>query len=167
MGTQGKGNIHREDADIMFVDLCDILDQFKIDEAIPCGSFRRGKEIVNDLDVVIVTESGELPAGLKDAIAKKYRVGSFGKKQATLFTHDDEQIDLNSCTQSNRGPFILHWTGSAAHNVKLRQIALKKGWSLSQYGLKNKAEGLTFTCHDEEGIFKELGIDFVPPEGRA
>lgn len=167
MGTQGKGNIHREDADTMFVDLCDILDQFNIEEAIPCGSFRRGKEHVNDLDVVVVTENGELPAGLKEELAKEYRIGSFGKKQACMFTPDNEQIDLNSCNPAQRGSFVLHWTGSAAHNVYLRKLAMKKGLSLSQYGLKDKKNGTLFTGPDEECIFMELGIDFVPPEERG
>lgn len=167
MGTLGIP-MTREEGEAILEKVCTILDQFdEILEVVPCGSYRRLQPIIRDLDLVIITHSGEIPEKVKFALTDIDIIPmSMGKKQAMLLDENNRQIDLNSCRPQERGSFILHWTGSAAHNIYLRKLAMKKGLSLSQYGLKSKSTGVVTTGPEEECIFTTLGIEFVPPERR-
>lgn len=127
------------------------------------GSMRRGLPEVNDIDFVVVTETGDLPEDMEKCLPDG-KFTSKGKKKVTFITADDVQIDFNACKEEFLGSFMLHCTGSVATNVIMRKNAMKIGASLSQYGLKLK-DG-TVVAESEEAIYKTLGMEYALPENR-
>ncbi len=130
-----------------------------------CGSFRRGKEVVHDLDFLVATKKPEavieffvsLP-GVTDVIAK-------GSTKASVHVENGLQCDLRAVSSAEY-PFALNYfTGSKEHNVAMRQRALARGWSLNEYALSVVEEGTDAPpeIHDERGIYRALGLDWVDP----
>ena len=136
-----------------------------------CGSLRRRQETVGDLDVL----ASAADAGpVIDAFVKLPEVvevlGQGPAKASTLAeVHVDGakirmQADLRVVTD-DLFPFGLHYfTGDKAHNIRMRQRAIDRGWLLSEYGLGN--EGHRVPAKTEADVFAALGLDYVPPELR-
>jgi DNA polymerase (family X) len=130
------------------------------------GSARRWAETCKDLDLIATTGD---PAGLTEALAThglsaESRRG--GDAAASVLTHQGLKVDLRIGTEKEFGNLLQHFTGSAAHNVQLRERAQSMGWSVSEYGVA-KVEGKRvrkFT--DEAGVYELLGLDYIEPELR-
>lgn len=134
-----------------------------------CGSYRRGKETVHDLDFLVATKHPEtvidsfvtLPF-VTDVIAK-------GKTKASIRAEHGVQCDLRAVS-SKEFPFALNYfTGSKDHNVALRQRALSMGWSLNEYALtpvEGKEHRPVPPIHDEAELYRALGLDWPDPELR-
>ena len=134
-----------------------------------CGSYRRGKETVHDLDFLVATKK---PAEVIESFVHLPVVESVlakgGTKASVRATHG-VQCDLRAVA-SGEFPFALNYfTGSKEHNVALRQRALDHGWSLNEYAL-TQAEGRKGRpippVHDEKDIYRALGLDWPDPELR-
>lgn len=135
-----------------------------------CGSFRRGKETVHDLDFLVSTRQPEavieyfvkLPF-VVDVIAK-------GPTKASIHAPNGVQCDLRAVV-SKEFPFALvYFTGSKEHNVTIRQRALAKGWSLNEYAFTPVADQADAPAippvHDEADLYRALDLDFIEPELR-
>ncbi|MDZ4404657.1 DNA polymerase/3'-5' exonuclease PolX [Prosthecobacter sp.] len=135
-----------------------------------CGSFRRGKETVHDLDFLVSTRQPEkvidyfvqLPV-VVDVIAK-------GPTKASIHVTHGLQCDLRAVS-SKEFPFALaYFTGSKEHNVAIRQRALNRGWSLNEYAFTPVADHADAPVippvHDEAGLYRALDLDFIDPELR-
>ena len=136
-----------------------------------CGSMRRGKTIVGDLDVVVVTDeaASDLGGRLKDLcgvdMAKRKSV-SFVVPVDVEGTIERVQVDLNLCTSEIKGTYLMHWTGSMKENVRLRAVAKSKGMMLSQNGLFDSAKvNRAINCTEEE-VYALLGVEYVEPSKR-
>jgi len=131
-----------------------------------CGSYRRGKEIVHDLDFLVATQQ---PDSVIQAFSLHPLVTGIiaqGSTKASVHVTHGLQCDLRAVSIAEF-PFALNYfTGSKEHNVAMRQRALDKGWSLNEYGFK-PAEGKTAVpipeIDDETGIYRALGMDFIQP----
>ncbi len=134
----------------------------------PAGSLRRGRETVGDLD--LVCEAGDGPAVVKAFTklkhAKKILAAGDTKGAITVFNPDggEIQVDLRVVPGKSYGAALQYFTGSKEHNVRLREMAAKKGWKLNEYGLFKGDEQLA--GKDEAGIYKKLGLPLIPPELR-
>ncbi|MCB1212566.1 MAG: histidinol-phosphatase, partial [Verrucomicrobiales bacterium] len=134
-----------------------------------CGSYRRGKETVHDLDFLCATSE---PARVVTAFTQLPQVESViasGGTKASIHTAEGLQCDLRAVSMKEF-PFALNYfTGSKEHNVAIRQRALDRGWSLNEYGFK-PAEGKSPTplpeIDEESQIYRALGLDWIPPELR-
>lgn len=132
-----------------------------------CGSFRRGKETVHDLDFLVATKQPEsvieafvqLPE-VMDVIAK-------GPTKASVHVQNGLQCDLRAVS-SAEFPFALaYFTGSKEHNVAIRGRALDHGLSLNEYGFTPVKEGTRVpTVFEERDIHRALGLDYIEPELR-
>jgi DNA polymerase (family X) len=130
------------------------------------GSARRWTETCKDLDLIATTDD---PAGLVQALAThglsaETRRG--GNAAASILTHSGLKVDLRIGTEETFGDLLQHFTGSAEHNVELRERALARGFSVSEHGVA-KVEGKNVRRFaDEAGVYELLGLPYIEPELR-
>jgi DNA polymerase (family 10) len=135
-----------------------------INRWVVAGSFRRRKETVGDLDVLIdatdrdaVTEQLMKNESIADVVTK-------GSERVTVRLSDGLQIDFRFFEAAAFGSAMLYFTGSKAHNTKLRSIAQDNGWKLNEYGLFKGDNRLA--AKTEESVYQRLNLAWVPPELR-
>jgi len=143
-----------------------------IKEATPAGSLRRGRETVGDLDI-LVTGKACIDAeprqeliqhllrfpGLMDIMAQ-------GDNKVSFRHRNGMQVDVRLLPPESFGAAMQYFTGSKAHNVALRQRALKMGFTLNEYSLANLEDNRPVASKTEEEIYAKLGLDFIAPELR-
>ncbi len=136
------------------------------DQVSEAGSARRRKETIRDLD--IIATAGD-PAGLIDYFTKLTWVNEVvakGPTKATVVAHDSLRFDLRVVPPDCYGNLLQHFTGSKQHNMALREDAVRRGLSVSEYGVKDVESGEVFTARTEEELYEFLGYAFIPPELR-
>ena len=130
------------------------------------GSYRRRRETIGDLDIVVTSE-GQSSTKVMDrfvAYSDVAEVISKGETRATVKLRGGLQVDLRAVEPDAYGAALLYFTGSKAHNIELRKIAQEKSYKLNEYGLfkgTRRAAGKT-----EQEIYAKLGLDWIPPELR-
>jgi DNA polymerase (family 10) len=138
----------------------------------PAGSLRRGRETVGDLDI-LVTGKGCIESesrqtlielllrfpGLMDVIAQ-------GENKVSFRHRNGMQVDVRLLPPESFGAAMQYFTGSKAHNVALRQRALKMGFTLNEYALATLEDEKPVAGATEEEIYSKLKLDFIPPELR-
>lgn len=139
----------------------------------PLGSLRRQVSTVGDIDIAVATNSPKDTIKYFISYPKKKKVLEAGKTTASILLKGGEQVDLMVQPTSSYGALLQHLTGSKHHNIALRELALKKGLSLSEYGIataktRKGAEGAKKIRKfaTEEEFYQALGLDFIPPEMR-
>jgi len=128
------------------------------------GSFRRRKETIGDLDLLV---TGGSPDAVMDAFtshAQVLEVLGRGDTKSSVRLASGLQVDLRVVPEASFGAALLYFSGSKQHNIELRKIAIDKGWSLNEYGL-TKGERV-IASRTEEDIYRALGMAWVPPELR-
>ncbi len=149
--------------------MIDYLKQSKaVKEAYPLGSLRRKKETIGDVDIAVSTNDPEAVLKHFTAYPYKERVIEKGTRTSSILISGGRQIDLMVESPKGFGALLQHFTGSKAHNIRLRDYALSKGLSLSDYGIKKKSsdDAKYETIKTEEEIYKRLGMQLIPPEMR-
>jgi len=135
-------------------------------EVSEAGSVRRRTETVKDLDIIATASD---PAALTDYLTKLTWVAEVeakGKTKATVVSHDGLRFDLRVVPPEAYGNLLQHFTGSKRHNVALREDAVRRGLSVSEYGVKDVETGEVFTARTEEELYERLGYEWIPPELR-
>ncbi len=133
-------------------------------EVVAAGSYRRRRETVGDLDILATSRD---PSAVSDRLVGYDNVAEVlarGPTRTTVVLRSGQQVDLRVVLQVSYGAALLYFTGSKAHNIALRGLAIQNGWKLNEYGLfdgKRRIAGRT-----EEELYKKLGLVFVPPELR-
>ncbi|HYO42536.1 MAG TPA: DNA polymerase/3'-5' exonuclease PolX [Candidatus Limnocylindrales bacterium] len=142
---------------------------------VQAGSLRRRRETIGDLDLLVETDRPEAVVERFTHLGSVERVIGAGKAKAAVTLLRGPQVDLMVMPPGEAGTYLVHFTGSADHNVALRGIARDRGWSLSEKGflrLGDDGEPLTGdaaelrTFEDEAGVYRFLDMDWVPPELR-
>jgi len=128
------------------------------------GSLRRQTSTVGDIDIAVASDHPKEVIGHFTKYLKKSRVLEAGDRTASLILPNEYQVDLMVQPPAAYGALLQHFTGSKHHNIKLREYALKKGLSLSEYGIKVKDKLRQFP--DEKSFYNFLGLDWIPPELR-
>lgn len=127
------------------------------------GSYRRGKEIVHDIDFIVATK---LPVEIINEFTEMPEVAqviSKGKTKSSVRLNNGLQCDLRA-VKNSEFPFALNYfTGSKAHNVKMRSLAIKNGYSLNEYALNSKTKTNEDVINDESDLYKALGLSFIHP----
>ncbi len=133
----------------------------------PAGSFRRSKDTVGDLDLLV---TGPGAAAALDAFAKHGKVQELlakGENKASArFGIEGIQVDVRALAPEHFGAALQYFTGSKEHNVALRQRALKMGFTLNEYGLTTLDGGVVVASETEEEIYGKLGLHWIAPEMR-
>jgi DNA polymerase (family 10) len=142
-----------------------------IERVTPAGSLRRGRETAGDLDLLVTgpacapehtSAAVEYVAafpGIHDMIAK-------GENKVSFHLSDGLQVDVRLLPSASYGAALQYFTGSKAHNVSLRQRALKMGYTLSEWALARLDDASVVAAATEEEIYAALGMDWMPPEIR-
>lgn len=128
-----------------------------------CGSLRRFSETVGDLDIVVAAET---PAVVFDKLVSMpvfERVLVRGEKKTSLVTRRGLQVDVRVVAKKELGAALMYFTGSKGHNIRLRQRALERGWTLNEYALSELEGGKVVAQETEEEIYEKLGLAFIPP----
>ena len=129
------------------------------------GSLRRGCETCGDLDIV----AAGAPPTLMDAFTSYRlveRIIARGETKSSVLLHGGFQADLRLVPRESLGAAMQYFTGSKAHNIALRDRAIKQGYKLNEYGLYRNDDGHLIAGATEEEIYRALGLAFVPPELR-
>jgi len=145
----------------------------EVDELVVAGSIRRWKETVGDVDILAVSRKPkavmEYFVGMKD-VANVY---AHGETKSAVKMNNGLDVDIRVVPRESFGAALNYFTGSKDHNVALREIAIKKGWKLNEYGLyksqKSKAEGQKWKMiagRTEDELYEKLGIAYIEPEMR-
>jgi DNA polymerase (family X) len=130
------------------------------------GSARRGVESVKDIDLVAVTADAERLAGALASLEQIERVSASGPAGARGRAHSGLGVDLRIAAPEQWGNLLQHFTGSAAHNTALRELAVRGGLHVSEYGIKDDADGSTRACATEAEVYGLLGLPYIEPELR-
>jgi DNA polymerase (family 10) len=129
------------------------------------GSLRRMRATVGDIDILAAAkDSGPIMDALVNRKDVARVLGKGETKSSVEFTHG-LQAQLWVHPPEHWGTALVYATGSKDHNVRLREYALKQGYSLSEHSLQRK-DGSEVTCEREEEVYKTLGLPFIPPELR-
>jgi DNA polymerase (family 10) len=144
-----------------------IIEQLKSHSAVErisvCGSTRRMKETVGDIDILATGKNLEIIEAFV-SLPNVKEVLWKGTKKATIIVEEGEQVDLRVIEPDSYGAALQYFTGSKAHNIHLRTICVKKGLKLNEYGLFRGEERIAGKT--EEEIYEALGMDTPPPEIR-
>jgi len=130
------------------------------------GSVRRLKEQVRDLDIIATASD---PKALIDYFTKLSWVDEIvakGNTKATVVASDGLRFDLRVVPPESYGNLLHHFTGSKQHNVALREEAVRRKLSISEYGIQDTETGEVFTDKTEKAMYKRLGYPWIPPELR-
>jgi DNA polymerase (family 10) len=140
-----------------------------VDGCVRCtyaGSLRRLRETIGDVDILAAADdSGPLMdafAGMsivEDVIAR-------GPTKTSVRTTRGLQVDLRVVPPGSWGAALQYFTGSREHNVRVRELAVRAGLKLSEYGLFDAATGELLAAETEEQVYRRLGLDWIPPTMR-
>jgi len=135
-------------------------------QACLAGSVRRRKETIGDLDILVATDDPDTVSEFFCTLPDVKRVVMQGPKRSTVVLGKNLHVDLRVIEQEQFGAALQYFTGSKAHNIHLRQRAIKRGWKLNEYGLFARDSGEIIAREREEEIYEALGLAFIPPELR-
>jgi DNA polymerase (family 10) len=130
------------------------------------GSLRRGMETVGDVDILATSSSPQAAIRAFVELPRVEEVLMKGPTKASVIVDETVQVDLRIVDHRSFGTVIQYFTGSKEHNVKLRSVALSKGYSLSEYSLTRLADGTDLFFDREEDLYRHLGMEWIPPEIR-
>lgn len=128
------------------------------------GSYRRGRDTVGDLDVLLCAPAGVDPFGPLERYPDLRALSASGTTKAAGVLRNGLQVDLRAVPKESFGSALQYFTGSRDHGIHLRRRAQERGLKLSEYGLfrgERRIAGET-----EEGVYRALALEFVPPELR-
>jgi DNA polymerase (family 10) len=130
------------------------------------GSARRMADSVKDIDLIAVTRKPVTLAKSLAALPEIESVSSAGRSGAKGRTHSGVNIDLRIAKPGQLGNLLQHFTGSGKHNAALREMAVRKGLHVSEYGIKDDATGATSAYTSEQEVYARLGMAYIEPELR-
>jgi DNA polymerase (family X) len=136
-------------------------------DAAYAGSLRRFRETIGDLDLLVATDDPEPVRAAMLALDEIDRVIGSGETKTSVVTRDGLQIDLRVVPPGSFGAAMVYFTGSKAHNIRLRQRALDRDWTLNEYALAHHDDAAeVVAAATEEAIYAALGLPFIAPELR-
>lgn len=128
------------------------------------GSYRRRRETVGDIDIVVAAAANQKVMKRFTSYGAVSEVVEQGPTRATVRLRNGVQVDLRVVPEESFGAALCYFTGAKAHNIKLRQIALGQGLKLNEYGLHRGVRQIA--GRTEEELYERLGLRYIPPELR-
>ncbi|MFD0266471.1 DNA polymerase/3'-5' exonuclease PolX [Streptomyces sp. NPDC127106] len=127
------------------------------------GSLRRMRETVGDLDVLVAADRSEPFMTALVGLPVTAEVVAHGAKKTSVRTAAGLQVDLRVLPPASWGAGLQYFTGSKAHNIRTRELAVRHGLKLSEYGLFDAESGENLASETEEDIYARLGLPWIPP----
>jgi DNA polymerase (family X) len=130
------------------------------------GSARRRKETLRDLDIIATASDPKALTEYFTQLKWVSEVVAKGPTKATVVSHEGFRFDLRVVPPESYGNLLQHFTGAKEHNLALREDAVRRGLSVSEYGITEVESGEVFTAEGEEEVYERLGYAYIPPELR-
>jgi DNA polymerase (family 10) len=130
------------------------------------GSARRMRETVRDLDIIATATDPQALVDYFCSLSWVVDVAAKGSTKATVVSHDGLRFDLRVVPPESYGNLLQHFTGSKNHNVALREDAVRRGYSVSEYSVTVVETGEEHRFAREDDVYRFLGYDWIPPELR-
>ncbi|MEJ8655366.1 DNA polymerase/3'-5' exonuclease PolX [Streptomyces sp. MS1.AVA.4] len=127
------------------------------------GSLRRMRETIGDIDILVAADDSAPFMAALEALPYTAEVIAHGRKKTSIRTTKGLQVDLRVLPPDSWGAGLQYFTGSTAHNIRTREIAVRLGLKLSEYGLFDAESGERITSATEEEIYERLGLPWIPP----
>jgi DNA polymerase (family 10) len=135
----------------------------KIDLA---GSLRRWKDTIKDIDILATSDNPKEVMRVFVHLPHVKDVLMQGPTKSTVIIHEDLQVDLRVVEKESYGAALAYFTGSKAHNIRLREMAMKRGLKINEYGIFREKDEKKIGGGKEEDVYKILGLPCIPPELR-
>ncbi|MBI2640284.1 MAG: DNA polymerase/3'-5' exonuclease PolX [Candidatus Sungbacteria bacterium] len=136
----------------------------EVEQAIVCGSIRRRKETIGDIDILATSIKPEKVMERFLGLPFIAHVYGRGVTKTNVKLKNGLDADIRVVPKKSYGAAVNYFTGSKDHNIALRELAIKKGWKLNEYGLFRGKK--LIAGRDEEEIYKALGLRYIEPEMR-
>jgi len=130
------------------------------------GSLRRMVETIGDLDVLAASDEPEKVVDRFTSLPMVKSILAHGPTKGTIVTKEDLQVDLRVVKPEEYGAALQYFTGSKAHNIKLRGLAESMGFKVNEYGVFRVSDGVRVAGETEESVYEVLGLETIPPEMR-
>jgi DNA polymerase (family X) len=160
----GQGRVHIDVATAAATQIVELLTD--IPGCVQCtyaGSLRRMRETIGDVDVLAASDDPDpLMQALRTWQGTAEVIGG-GSKKTSIRTTAGLQVDLRVVPPDSWGAALQYFTGSKAHNVKVRTLAVRAGLKLSEYGLFDAETGALIASRTEQELYERLGLEWVPP----
>ena len=127
------------------------------------GSLRRMRETIGDIDLLVASEDPDAVMEAFTHLPYVDRVLARGETKSSVLTTKGLQVDLRVVEPAVWGAALQYFTGSKAHNVRVREMAVRKGLKLSEYGLFRARSGKLIVAETEEEVYEHLGLPWIPP----
>jgi len=127
------------------------------------GSLRRMRDTIGDIDLLVAAEEAEAVMDRFAALENVESVAGRGPTKTNVVLLNGLGVDLRVLPAARWGTLLNYFTGSKDHNVKLREMALKKGLSLNEHAFTPLDGGAELLCATEEEVYARLGLPFIPP----
>ncbi len=127
------------------------------------GSLRRMAETIGDVDLLVAADRPEAVMETFAGIEPVDRVIARGDTKTSILTRSGLQVDLRVVPSQAWGAAMIYFTGSKAHNIRIREMAVRAGLKLSEYGLFDAASGELIAAETEEQVYGALGLPFIEP----
>jgi DNA polymerase (family 10) len=148
----------------------DIVDQLRNSAPLTridiAGSLRRWKDTVKDIDILAMSDN---PKEVMKAFVQLPQVKDIlmhGPTKSSVIITEGLQVDLRVVEKESYGAALVYFTGSKEHNVRMREMAVKRGLTINEYGIFRVQDNKKFGGEKEADIYKILGLQYVPPEMR-
>jgi DNA polymerase (family X) len=130
------------------------------------GSLRRMKETIGDIDILASSQQPEVVMAAFTTLPEVTRILGRGPTKSSIVLESGVQVDLRVVEEGQYWTALSYFTGSKDHNIALRRRALDRGWSLSEYGIKEEKTGRNLPGSTEEDLYQMLGLPYIEPELR-
>ncbi len=130
------------------------------------GSIRRYKDTIRDIDILATSRD---PKAVMNAFVHLPQVKSVimhGPTKSSIIIHEGLQVDLRVVEEDSFGAALAYFTGSKAHNIRLREMAVKLRLKINEYGIFREKDDKKLGGKEEEDIYRTLGLPYIPPELR-
>jgi DNA polymerase (family 10) len=129
-----------------------------------CGSYRRKEKTIGDIDILVATDNPEKVMDYFVNMKHVEKIWGKGPSKSSVRINKGIDVDLRVIPLNQFGSALQYFTGSKEHNIAIRNIAIEKGFKLSEYGLFKEDE--LIASNTEEDIYSALGFKLIPPEER-
>ncbi|HEX9899614.1 MAG TPA: helix-hairpin-helix domain-containing protein, partial [Candidatus Methylomirabilis sp.] len=130
------------------------------------GSLRRMKETVKDIDILITSKNPARIMGVFAGLPNVAEVLAHGETKSSVRLRENIQVDLRVVEPECFGAALQYFTGSKQHNIRVRELAQRKGLKVSEYGVFNDETNRRVAGKTEEAVYGAIGLPFIPPELR-
>jgi DNA polymerase (family 10) len=130
------------------------------------GSLRRWKETIKDIDILVTSRNPKKVMHVFNHLPQVKDILLTGLTKSSILTHEGIQVDLRVVEENSFGAALAYFTGSKTHNIRLREMAVRKGLKINEYGVFQVKTGRKIGGKNEADVYRSLNLPYIQPEMR-